>query len=886
MKDIGTRNFTAQKQDYDESSDEEAENVEYFIDPSVHLWKSINFVSKLSTSQSLLNEVEEINGRKKHRLGNKRANGNEMDNGMVELDIDRSVNGISENILPSAFEKGIGILSRTPTMSRSRAASMVGFDETMLGNLLVQTVVSSKKLLSGVSDDNFECTSTLKRESSPRLLVKNVSKLGDDSIPVVGSDSNDVIARYDTRRSSSSRNWDCSNDVNIKLAHLYRSSHAINLNSGTTSADRSARTITSDFSNTYDGDCQKPKEVEVEVRIDNLKKNMLPMEKENVELGVKIREPAEALDVSRCRAKDDVKIDVERRECIFSNPTVIRKSDKNGVYHNETINSIHGNSASTYCIKYDTSSDRNRKYAVHAKDSIVKGKKIDSDISNSISDPDQIFDNNHDNNNNNNNDDNNDDDNNHDNDDNDDNNNHDNDDNSNNDNNNDNDDNNCNNNNDNDNSNSYNDNNDGNSNNDSDKDNHDNDDNSNNNNDNDDNNCNNNDNNDNNNSYYDNNNDNNNDNSNNDDNNYNNNSNHDINSRDANILANENLSNQEKNQAKISFDAVDIKLEIDVKLLNLEKENISAVLNSCLKSVTNKDDLIIKRSDDVEENVTFTFAEGLSCEKLILFIEEKEREKEYFADEYENFPTEAEIKMKVKVQLRSPRNDFQQVKLFNDKTHPATAVSHQIIEEVKDKSLIDSALQEKKNKIRSQISRKKLEIEKKVILLSSTIIKKEKDEIELKLKEKAQQAAFEKFQSSSLGILETEKQQNRLSWNEVQKNIFSEGAEECFGNLANSDMSLERQFFEASDVAENVKQLLFDEDNKYGDMDITEILESKRKREDQIKKEMILKNKLDLKSAVQKMRKERAEERRLEDEKDRRESTSAGSTRNAQQVSL
>ena len=242
--------------------------------------------------------------------------------------------------------------------------------------------------------------------------------------------------------------------------------------------------------------------------------------------------------------------------------------------------------------------------------------------------------------------------------------------------------------------------------------------------------------------------------------------------------------------------------------------------------------------------------------------------------------------MKVKVKPRSPRNNFQQVKLFNDKTHPTTAATHQIIEEDKDKLFIDSALQEKKNKIRSQISRKKLEVEEKEILLSSTIIKKEKDEKELKRKEKAQQAALENFQLSSLLIFDTEKQQKILLGNDFQKNVLSERAEKCLENSAKSDLTLEKQFFEANKVAVNMKQLLFDKDDKYGDLDIIEMLETKRKKEDQIKEEIILKNKLDLKSAVQKMRKERAEERRLEDEKDRRESTSAGSTRNAQQVSL
>jgi hypothetical protein len=45
-KDIGKRNFTSQSYDFDNSSSEEEEPEEYSIDPSVHLWKSIDFRAK------------------------------------------------------------------------------------------------------------------------------------------------------------------------------------------------------------------------------------------------------------------------------------------------------------------------------------------------------------------------------------------------------------------------------------------------------------------------------------------------------------------------------------------------------------------------------------------------------------------------------------------------------------------------------------------------------------------------------------------------------------------------------------------------------------------------------------------------------------------------
>ena len=47
VRDIGTRNFTSHALDSDESSEEDQE--EYSIDPSVHLWKSIDFGTKRNT---------------------------------------------------------------------------------------------------------------------------------------------------------------------------------------------------------------------------------------------------------------------------------------------------------------------------------------------------------------------------------------------------------------------------------------------------------------------------------------------------------------------------------------------------------------------------------------------------------------------------------------------------------------------------------------------------------------------------------------------------------------------------------------------------------------------------------------------------------------------
>ena len=63
-RDIGTRNFTSKARDFDESSEEEEQEV-YFIDPSVHLWQSIDFGTKKHTGLSSRNEHKR--GRKLHK---------------------------------------------------------------------------------------------------------------------------------------------------------------------------------------------------------------------------------------------------------------------------------------------------------------------------------------------------------------------------------------------------------------------------------------------------------------------------------------------------------------------------------------------------------------------------------------------------------------------------------------------------------------------------------------------------------------------------------------------------------------------------------------------------------------------------------------------------
>ena len=63
-RDIGTRNFTSKGRNFDESSDEE-EQEEYSIDPSVHLWKSIDFGTKKQTELSSRNVHKR--GRKLHK---------------------------------------------------------------------------------------------------------------------------------------------------------------------------------------------------------------------------------------------------------------------------------------------------------------------------------------------------------------------------------------------------------------------------------------------------------------------------------------------------------------------------------------------------------------------------------------------------------------------------------------------------------------------------------------------------------------------------------------------------------------------------------------------------------------------------------------------------
>ena len=329
-----------------------------------------------------------MSGKKKfHILRCKRSNDDEMDNEMEMLGVDCSVdftmideNGVNESVLPSAFEKGI--LSRTPTMSRSRAASMVEFDEIKPGVLLIPKVVSSNKHLRGAHHDDFDCIKSSKKEISPCLLVKNVSTPGYDSIPVVGRDSDDLIERNDICRSISS-NWNSSRDINTNLTHFCRSSHAINSDSGTkyTSTDQSARTVIPDSSNVYEHNHQISRRGEAKIRNDDLKKYMGPTEREKVESDPMMRELNEVLDISLRRADHDRKDKVERREWTSSNTIEIQNSDKSTAYRNETINSISGISERTYCIGDDVNGSSNRKsdhltIGIDNSDFLIPKKKI------------------------------------------------------------------------------------------------------------------------------------------------------------------------------------------------------------------------------------------------------------------------------------------------------------------------------------------------------------------------------------------------------------------------------------------------------------------------------------------------------------------------------